>query len=218
MSSFVSRVAAATGLLLLVVLALAPAGPVDARARKSAPRKAARPPAVAPNPEAEAEAWRALARLGPPHLQVLPRFVGRHKLETRFTPAGQNAAGPTGYGTAEAVSVLGGRAVRIDVRADVAGQPYEALLLLGFDNGRSRYTLALADTASTMRVDLEGTCELPCRTLVLTGRYPEPRAKSTRAVRATWRLADDGSSTLEVFDTRAGGDLIQSMVWAFTRE
>jgi hypothetical protein len=213
MSSFVSRAAAATGMGLLLLLA-----PAEARTRKAAPRKAARPPAVAPNPEAEAEAWRALARLGPPHLQVLPRFVGRHKLETRFSPAGQNAPGPTGYGTAEAVSVLGGRAVRIDVRADVAGQPYEALLLLGFDNGRGRYTLALADTSSTMRVELDGTCELPCRALELTGRYPAPGAKATRSLRATWRLADDGSSTLEVFDTRPGGDLIQSMVWAFTRE
>jgi hypothetical protein len=69
-----------------------------------------------------------------------------------------------------------------------------------------------------MRVELEGTCELPCRALALTGRYPEPRSKTTRTLRATWRLADDGSSTLEVFDTRAGGDLIRSMVWAFTRE
>lgn len=206
-------------LLCLVASPLASPSDAEARSRKP-PRKATAPSSPPADPAAEAAAWRAAAQLGPPHQTVLPRLVGPFKVETRYTPAGA-AAGPAhalppGYGTAEARAVLGGRYVQIDLRAEVAGLPYEALLLVGYDNAKARYTLSLADTASTLRLELEGTCTDPCNALEFTGSYTDPRTQRTRKMRATWRLSNEGASVLEVFDARGVGDLAQTMTWDFS--
>jgi len=207
---------------LVCLVATALMTPPDAAARSRKPaRKAAAPASPPADPAADAAAWRAAALLGPPHQTVLPRLVGPFKLETRYTPAGA-AAGPAhalppGFGTADARTVLGGRYVQVDVRAEVAGLPYEALLLVGYDNAKARYTLSLADTASTMRLELEGTCADPCNALEFTGAYTDPRTKRDRKMRATWRLSTEGASVLEVFDAHGVGDLAQTMTWEFTR-
>lgn len=96
--------------------------------------------------QAMMEAWMKAAQTGEQHAG-LAHMVGHWKTKTTNYENGQ--AGEPTEGTAEFVSLLGGRVIRGTHKGTMMGSPYEGMSLDGYDNVTGEYWSTWNDTMAT---------------------------------------------------------------------
>ena len=147
--------------------------------------------------------------------EVLARRAGKWKVvgqvwvEPGMDPVPMNAA-------ATVEVLLGGRYLVEEFKSDFMGMPFEGRLIQGYDNLRELYWSMWTDNMSTGYWMSHGVQAGPGE-LKFEGTATDILSPNGRPTRMTRTDLEDGSYTMKMFDTRAGGREFQSMELHYTR-
>ena len=112
-------------------------------------------------------------------------------------------------------AMLGGRYVALRFTMELAGAPFEAMQLLGFDTLRQQYTSSWRDDLSTWAVDASGPLRAEALDqLALAGTLVDARDPTGRPFRMALDLRSAQQVVVELHDTLDGRDhLVQTQRW-----
>jgi hypothetical protein len=164
-------------------------------------------------------AMQEAAKRGAPgkHHMALEPFVGRFTTTSRvWMKAGEPPLESTG--SAEHHWVLGGRFLRMDIRGDMGGQPFEGLGYLGYDNIRGEYTAAWLDNMNTGITRASGQFDPVTKKYTESGTFSCPMTgqKDTR-FRGEWRVIDSDSLSYTMFSPTPGGQEVKAVEISYQR-
>ena len=180
------------------------------------PRPKGTPPPAPPSPEQSLENnWKAAATPGEEH-KVLQALVGKWKshIVVRMNP---NRVSEETDGTSEGTMLLGGRYLEVTHKATLSGQPFEGMMLTGYDNIGRKYVSQWVDNISTSIIHYDGTYDKRLKRLFMGARFVDPMTRQPLKVRSITTFVDANSWTYEEFATPDGGKEWQSLKITFTR-
>jgi len=183
-------------------------------APKPKPKDAA--PPVPPSPEQSLESnWKAAATPGREH-KILEGLVGRWKghVVVRVNP---NRVSEESDATSEGTMILGGRYVQVTHKGTLGGQPFEGVMLIGYDNIAKKYVGQWIDNMGTSIVHYDGTYDTRLKRLFMGARFVDPMTRQPVKVRAMTTFVDPSNWTYEEFSTPDGGKEWQSLKITFTK-
>jgi hypothetical protein len=103
-------------------------------------------------------------------------------------------------GSSENTWVLGGRFVKMDMRGDMGGQPFEGVGYLGYDNVRGEYTGAWLDTMNTGITRSSGQYNPATKTLTESGTFSCPMTGvKDMHYRAEWKVVDNDTTRYTMY-------------------
>jgi Protein of unknown function (DUF1579) len=154
-------------------------------AAEGAKRMELKVPAAQPTQEEMMAAWQKSAAVGPEHA-LLKKYEGKWTNKVTATMDPSQPPEVT-EGTSEGMLQLGGRFVHMVHHGTMMGQPFEGMMLLGYDNLRQKYTAAWVDSMSTQIATYEGTYDAAKGTFTMIGTFVDPismKSTHTRGVTA----------------------------------
>jgi hypothetical protein len=137
-------------------------------------------------------------------------FVGQWNVTT--TAWMQPGAPPvTSQNSAEAELVLGGRFLKMSVKGNMFGQPFEGLQIWGYDNLKKKYTILWIDNTSTSFYLSEATRDPSGKVWTETGLWPDQIAGGTVGVRMVTKIVSPDEYVGETYMTGADGKEFKTM-------
>lgn len=147
--------------------------------------------------------------------EQLAGLVGDWNVEYRMWD-GPDTEPMEGSGTSTYRSVMGGRYLIEEFHSQFFGQPFEGMLLMGYDNVRGQYQTVWIDSMSTgMGLQL-GTMDAEGSTR-MHGKHFDYRTPSGRPMRMALSPVGDAVYEMEMFDTAPDGTEYRSMSFRYTR-
>jgi len=180
------------------------------------PRPKDAPPPAASSPEQKLQDnWKAAATPGEEH-KVLEGLVGKWKAHVvvRVNP---NRVSEESDGTSEGTMLFGGRYVQLTHKGTLNGQPFEGMMLTGYDNVAKKYVSEWIDNMGTSFIHYDGTYDKRLKRLFMGARFLDPMTRQPLKVRAITTFVDASSWTYEEFSTPEGGKEWQSLKITFTK-
>lgn len=162
------------------------------------------------------EVWMKLARPGEPH-KLLQPLVGTFSAEVT-TWEGPGATPQKSSATSENTWVLGGRFVHQVVKGSFAGEPFEGIGYLGYDNYKKAYVGVWMDSMGTGVMMSEGTVDASGKVFTFTAEMDDPVSGKTLAFRETLRVLEGGKLVTEMFVTGPDGNEFKNMEIVYTRK
>ena len=185
-------------LLAATLVVLAPnLSPVEAYPQDATEEAKAEDESAAEEPEDEETRLRKLA-MPAEHHEHLEAGIGEWDLVIRMwtTPDGE----PTETrGSATSRWILGGRCVETLYQGEVAGRPFQALRIEGYDNLSEKYIGTWRDTMGTYTLVFRGTCDEECLVRTMTATFTEPTSRRTLSIKNVTALDEDGIYTTILF-------------------
>jgi len=194
--------------IIVLSLAVLVAGGVQAADEKSKAKEMQMDPAMQD----------AMKRGAPgAHHKSLEPFVGHFTTTSRmWMKPGEAPQESTGY--AEHTWVLGGRFLRMDVRGDMGGQPFEGLGYLGYDNIRGEYTAVWLDNMSTGVVRASGQFDPGTKQYTESGTFSCPlTGEKDRPFRGEWKVIDNDSLAYTMYNPGPDGKEVKGMEISYKR-
>jgi hypothetical protein len=111
--------------------------------------------------------------------------------------AGKDAQGNPG--TAEGKLAMGGRFAQFSHTGTLKGQPYEGLVVFGFDDVINRYTAIWTDTTSPAFLSYVGTYDASKKALTLTARYSDQANRKYTESRIVVTFVDKDTIVLDEY-------------------
>ena len=172
------------------------------------------PPAPEPrDPMAEMEAMMALNALGPAH----EAFQDQTGIWQASMTAYMDGLPPMEMqGESSMNTLLGGRYLMEEFVSDFMGEPFEGLLLQGYDNLAEEYWTIWIDSTST-GYQLSRGKKRPDGSIELKGTMKDLRTPEGRPVRSVVTHVDDNHVRFEMYDTAPDGSEVLSMEIDYTR-
>ncbi len=128
-------------------------------------------------------------------------------------------AAPASFdGQAESAMVLGGRFLQERFQGQMMGQPFEGLLLMGFDKLDGQYFTIWMDTWGTGYSIARGRAPASGGALDLSGTMRDALTPQGRPFRHVERKAEDGHRVVELYDTLPDGTEWMVMSMDYRRE
>jgi hypothetical protein len=134
------------------------------------------------------DAMEKAAKTGPEHA-MLAELVGNWKTETKMWEEVGKTPTKT-MGEAQYTSIMGGRFIEQKVSANMMGQAFEGLGLLGYDNVQKKFIATWCDNFGTTIELMTGTYNEAKKTITLTGHVPDPVTGKLRGTKMTERKVD----------------------------
>lgn len=183
-----------------------PAAPGEGEATK-------RPPGVATvvgeNP------WKQ-AQLKPEHA-ILNGLVGKFSTKVHLY-SGPYARKLDTDGTAEGKVVMGGPFVQLTHSEKRMREPYEEMMIFGFDQAIGKYTADVIDNTSTAIVRLVGTYDAAQKQIVMNGHYSDQQSRSLTVVKSVITFVDANTWTYDRYNGHKAGEApIQIVTITFKR-
>jgi Protein of unknown function (DUF1579) len=197
------------------VLAANPtAAPTEPKPAKETGTKAA--PAQAPTQQDTMTTWLRAATPGEQH-KVLEGFVGRWSSHVKMQ---MDPAQPIqeSNGTAEGAMVLGGRYVQVIHHGTMMGQPFEGIMLSGYDNLAKKYVATWVDNMGTAIVHYDGSFDKNSKRLMMGARYTDPMTGKPTKSRSVTTFVSPTSWTYEEYSPGPGGKERLVMIITFTKQ
>ena len=160
--------------------------------------------------------WQTYATPGANH-KVLDALVGQ------WTHAGQwwtdpNAEPETFAGSSEVKWIMGGRFLQHFAKGPgQAGQPFEGMGIVGYDNIKKKYQSLWIDNMGTGMMQGEGTYDAEKKELNDRGSLTDPIGGST-TYRGVYRFIDANHYKYEMFTVAPDGKESLSMTIDYTRK
>lgn len=144
----------------------------------------------------------------------LKNFVG--EWEVTATGWAQPGAEPMhSKGTATAEMICGGRFLKLDFKSTMFGQPFEGILIMGYDNYQKKNISFWIDSSSTAFYLTEGSREEGTKKIVETGIWQDPMGGEDMNVRNTTTLVSKDEYAFEMIMILPDGTEFKSMeYWA----
>jgi hypothetical protein len=152
---------------------------------------------------------------GAPH-EPLEALAGRFEQEIRWWL--EPGAEPTlSKGLAEVTRIMGGRYVKQQLLAELAGEPFQALSLIGYDNQKRAYVSVWIDNFSSGILNCVGRYDAEARLFTFVGSYEDPLTGKKMTARLTTRIVDADHQLFERYETLPDGAEIKTMEIRATR-
>jgi hypothetical protein len=214
----VERMLVATA--LIVGLTAGPALAAAAETSQAQPLTPKGPPKPAiPKPPTQEEMmanWAKAKTPGEPH-KVLESFVGRWSSHVKMQmDPGQPVQ--ESDGTAEGTMVLGGRYVQVVHHGTVMGEPFEGIMLSGYDNLAKKYVATWVDNMGTSIVHYDGSFDKNTKRLMMGARFIDPMTGKPMKTRTVTAFLSPTSWTYEEYAPGAGGKERLVMLITFTKK
>ncbi|HYS08002.1 MAG TPA: DUF1579 domain-containing protein [Myxococcales bacterium] len=200
--------------LPFVALLLTTASAVPGRAQD-----AGTPPGqgqMSPAEQAIMEKYMKAGTPGPEH-QQLAKFAGKWKMQVTAWMA-PGAPPEKNDGTAEFKTVFGGRYLQQEVKGTMAGQPYEGMGLMGYDNVMKERFATWADSMSTGILVMRGKCPADAKKCSTKGQTSDAVAGKMVTYTETTTFTDDNHFSFEMHGPGPGGKQFKMMEIVYTRE
>jgi hypothetical protein len=204
-----------------LILGLAVVGAAVAAGTQSLPPSPAKPKPkaedVVPLTKEQLEAnWQKASTPGVEH-KVLESFVGHWTSHTRMQME-LNRPVEESDGTAEGRMVLGSRFVHVVHKGTMMGQPFEGLMLTGYDNIAKKFVASWADNQSTAIVRYDGTYDKNSKKLMMGSRFMDPMTWKPATTRSVTTFVSPTSWTYEEFAPGPYGKERVLMTVVFTKK
>jgi hypothetical protein len=159
---------------------------------------------VAPKSPLRAVPPRSL-ELGPEH-KILGGFVGHWKTTVHIVQADPSTPVPDGEGTADGKVVMGGRFAQVTHAGTMNGQPFEGMMLCGFDEVVKKYTSSWVDNASTAIIHYVGTYDASKKQLTMSSHYSEQTTRRLTLARTVMTFVDANTIVYDEYIAHAVGE------------
>src|SRR5262249_41530950 len=130
-----------------------------------------KPAAPAMTEQQMMEAWQKSATPGAQH-GLLKNFEGKWSSHVSAT-MDPTKPPEVSDGTSEGMLMLGGRFVHVVHHGTMMGQPFEGMMLLGYDNLAGKYTAVWVDNMGTQIATYDGTYDAAKKALTMTGHFTD---------------------------------------------
>ncbi len=150
------------------------------------------------------KAWADYMTPGESH-QMLAKANGKWDAEISFY---YNPDSPSVNKTmCESKMILGGRYQQSTYTGNIDGMPFEGINTLAYDNARKIYISTWVDNMGTGIMYMEGTYDAATKIMSLKGKATDVVSGKDIAVREVFKMVDDTTQTMEMFETRDGKEM-----------
>ena len=143
--------------------------------------------------------------LGPEH-KLLSAFAGHWKTKTLFTQPTMSSVLQNGEGTADGKPLMGGRFAEVTQQDTASGQPFEGMMLIGFDEVTNRYTSIWVDNSNNGIIHFVGTYDAAKKTITMTAHYSDPTSRRLTLHKAVLTFVDANTWTYDEYIAHAVGE------------
>jgi hypothetical protein len=149
--------------------------------------------------------------------EFLENFVGEWVVTT--TAWMQPGAEPiSSVGTAKAAMIIGGRFLKVDFEGTMFGQPFEGILIMGYDSYQKKNISFWIDSSSTAFYLTEGSRKEGTKKIVETGVWQDPMGGEDMNVRNTTILVSKDEYKFEMVMILPEGTEFKSMEYRAKRK
>jgi hypothetical protein len=149
--------------------------------------------------------------------EFLENFVGEWVVTT--TAWMQPGAEPiSSVGTAKAAMIIGGRFLKVDFKGTMFGQPFEGILIMGYDSYQKKNISFWIDSSSTAFYLTEGSRKEGTKKIVETGVWQDPMGGEDMNVRNTTILVSKDEYKFEMVMILPEGTEFKSMEYRAKRK
>lgn len=150
------------------------------------------------------KAWATYMTPGEVH-QMLARGNGKWDAEISFYYSPDSPS--VNKATCENRMILGGRYQQSTYKGAVDGMPFEGVATLAYDNAKKIYISTWIDNMGTGIMYMEGTFDSATKTMNMKGSATDVVSGKDIAVREVFKLVDDNTQTMEMFETKDGKEM-----------
>lgn len=161
---------------------------------------------MTPEQQKAMEAYAKMGALNENH-EFLKKFVGEWNVTSKAQMQGQEPEISESKATAELI--LGGRFLMSNYQGTMAGQPFEGMQVVGYDNLKKKYVTFWIDNMSTAFYMMEGIREE--NVIRDTGFWPDPVTGSNEKVRDLITVISPEEFTFELFMVGKDGKEFKSL-------
>jgi hypothetical protein len=143
--------------------------------------------------------------LGPQH-KVLGGFAGRWKTTTHIMVGTPTIPEQDTEGTAEGKLVMGGRFAQLMHTGLLNGEPFEGMMLCGYDEVVQKYTAIWVDNASTAIIHYVGLYDAAKKQISMNSHYSDPATRRLTLARVTMTFVDANTIVYDQYIAHAVGE------------
>jgi hypothetical protein len=149
--------------------------------------------------------------------KVLEGYVGRWSSHVKMQ---MDLAQPVqeSDGSAEGTMLLGGRFVQVVHHGTVMGQPFEGIMLGGYDNLAKKYVATWVDNLGTSIVRYDGSFDKNSKRLMMGARFTDPMTGKPARTRSVTTFVSPTSWTYEEYSLDPKGKERMIMMITFTKK
>lgn len=159
--------------------------------------------------------WASLSKPGAQH-KLLQSFVGEWDVRLTFWSS-PNSKGQTSKGLSSIAWMLDGRFVREQFRGEVAGETFEGLGIMGFDNGAREFRSLWIDSLNTAMTVATGRYVPDANTFELSSELYDPLRSGFKVVKSTLRFTSPDTYVLSMQDKSPEGKSFTSFEMIYSR-
>lgn len=160
--------------------------------------------------------WVALSKPGPSH-RLLDLFVGEWDATITFW-SGPRAEPQVSRGRSSVEWILGKRFIKEDFTGELAGEKFQGLGIMGFDNGSRRFSNVWMESTGTALVISHGKYLADTNSFEFSAEVYDPLIGKTKTTRSTITITSHDGYRVEVMDQDAKGESYKSFEAAYTRK
>jgi hypothetical protein len=160
--------------------------------------------------------WASLSRPGPSH-KVLAPFVGEWNVRMTFWSS-PSAKPETSTGSSSIAWVLGQRFLQEKFTGAVAGDSFEGMGIIGYDNASRVFKTIWVDSLNTTMAMASGKFFAEKNTFELTSELYDPLLSREKTVRSTIQFTSNDSYLFSMIDESPEGKEFKSLEMEYTRK
>jgi hypothetical protein len=160
--------------------------------------------------------WASLSRPGPSHKLLAP-FVGEWDVRMTFWSS-PNAQPQTSVGSSTISWVLGGRFLQEQFKGATAGDSFEGMGIMGYDNATRTFNTLWIDSLNTTMAVASGRFFPEKNVFELTSELYDPLLSREKEVRSTLRFTSNDSYVFSMIDQSPEGKQFKSLEMEYTRK
>ncbi len=160
--------------------------------------------------------WAALSKPGASH-SLLDAFVGEWDVRLTFWSGPQSKAS-TSTGTSTLSWVLGKRFLQEEFHGEVAGEKFDGMGLMGYDNGSRTFKTIWLDSLNTAMTMASGRYIPESNIFELSSSVYDPLVSGEKTVRSTLQFTSNDTYVFSMIDRSPEGKEFVSLKMEYSRK
>jgi hypothetical protein len=173
------------------------------------------PKGVSPSELTPSE-WVAMSKPGPSH-RLLDFFVGEWDATISFWNGAQGEP-QVSRGKSTTEWILGKRFIKEDFSGELAGEKFQGLGIMGYDNGSRRFTTVWMESTGTALIISHGKYLPDANSFEFSAEVYDPLLGKTKTTRSIITISSHDRYRVEVMDQNSKGESYKSFEAVYTRK